>query len=351
MNTQNAMSNKAASTLSLPLCYVASSQDPLGNISKITTESWTIVWSSGKPGDANYYFVAENKAKTVYALVIRGSVICNGVFTQWDTFVDWVLEDMNVEPAYWPFYNKGGFFIGREVPCIGAGAYIAFTQMMQATNKLKGSGEELLSDFLVSKTASNPNTQLLITGHSLGGNLAKVYASYYVNQLQSSAGNIKLCTFAAPASGNRHFTSDLMQKLPSQIHYQNQNDIVPHLLTVDGINAVSNFYKPAPDAANIIIGQDQNGGNISLKLALEGLALGFLRMDYQQPDLFLLDQFETPLIPFDETGKKPIDLWLAQGAAQHQIKVYAKYGVGIDLPDLDPQEVECVKKQSKVLSY
>lgn len=361
MSAENAMSKRLAGILSLPLCHVASSQHPLINISKVPDENWEIVWVSGEPKDPNYFFVAENKSRGLYALIIRGSVICKGVFTQWDVFVDWILEDMNAELVYWPFYDKAKHTLGDELPCIGAGAYIAFTTMMKAKNKLPEGHNQLLHDFLIEKTGGKDNKQLIIAGHSLGGNMAKVYSSFYREMLRAqnnSADNITLCTFAAPASGNGHFATDLNNKIDEQIHYQNTNDIVPHFPTYDGINAVSELYDPSPAASEIVVEYNQKGEPVYLKQVLKGLAISFLQADYQQPEYDFLETFSAPLINRNNSAgndtkerfaESELNLWVDQAGAQHQMEVYARYGVGVKLPDFDPQTLECKKKVLKAL--
>lgn len=361
MSGSYAMSRKLSALLSLPLCHVASSQHPLNNISKVPDENWEIVWVSGEPKDPNYFFVAENKFRGLYALIIRGSVICKGVFTQWDVFVDWILEDMNAELVYWPFYDKTKHTSNEELPCIGAGAYIAFTTMMKAKNKLPNGHHQLLHDFLIEKTGGNDNKQLIIAGHSLGGNMAKVYSSFYREMLRAqnkSADNVNLCTFAAPASGNGHFTNDLNDKIDAQIHYQNTNDIIPHFPTYDGINDVSELYDPSPAASDIIVEYNQKGEPVYLKQVLRGLAISFLPADYQQPVSDFLETFSAPLLNRDGSAgndakesyvEGELNLWLDQAGAQHQMEVYAKYGVGVKLPDFDPQTLECKKKTLKAL--
>ncbi|SHL38346.1 Lipase (class 3) [Chitinophaga jiangningensis] len=352
MDSNTITALNTAAELAIQLCNVASSQDPAGNLSKIDNEKWEMAWVSGKPKDPNYFFVAENKARKTLALIIRGSVICKGVFTQWDMFMDWVLEDLNDELVYWPFYQKGIELPLDELPCIGAGAYIAFTEMMKARNKLNLQTDQPLLKFLQDKTANNAN-ELIIAGHSLGGNLAKVYASYYLEMLndrRKTTDKVTLCTFAAPASGNRHFGNDLDKKIQLQRHYQNNLDVVPHFPTVDGIEAVSKFYHPSPVAAKIQVGTKPNGQPLSLFELLQGLKIGFSKMDYQQPKSDYLMAFDAPLISGEDFRDNTKEAWQKQAGAQHQIGVYAKFGVGVTVPKLDTEQLDCEKKIKKELA-
>ena len=308
------------------LYNVATAYHPVQDIAKLMP-GWKIAWVSGQVTDPNYSFVAVNNTEDVYVLATRGSVMANDVFTKWDAFVDWILEDLNDALVHWPYAST-------SQACISAGAYLGFTGMLLARNVL-GAGESL-HDFLLANTSAK-DKQLIITGHSLGGNLSNVYTSYYVELLKQKgipADNVSLFTFAAPASGNSSFAADLDIKLVNAWHYQNNNDAVPHFPLVQGLIATGRFYAPnTPDAAVITV----NFQNLQLTLQEVYLLLSkvYGKFDYQQP--------QRNYITFDaDLNNNFLDNtlqdWLAQVAAQHQLYNYAKE-LNVILPPVNVKEV------------
>ncbi|GAA3917938.1 hypothetical protein GO495_20460 [Chitinophaga oryziterrae] len=307
------------------LCNVAMDYDPVLDIGKLMP-GWKIVWNGGQVTDPNYAFVAVDATGQNYALTIRGSVVTNGIFNDWDTFVDWALEDLDVALAYWPFANT-------SMPCVSAGAYVAFTSMLLMQDSL--GSDQFLIDYLLANTVGK-GKQLIITGHSLGGNMANVYASYYVETLKRKglpSDNISLFTFAAPASGNSDFADDLDAKLPTAWHYQNTNDAVPNFPVAEGLAATGNLYSPKPAASAITVTFEQQ--QIKLQKVFQLLGELFLLAGYQQPQNNYVT-FTANLDPNYENNT--IQDWLNQAGQQHQLFNYAGY-FGIKLPSLTRKPV------------
>lgn len=323
--TSNSPSLKNAQD-AVQLCNVAIDFNPVMDIGKLMP-GWRIVWNGGQVTDPNYAFVALDPAGQTYALTIRGSVIKNKVFTDWDVFVDWILEDLNVAVlAHWPFASTSN-------ACISAGDYIGFTNILLMQDTL-GSGLSLL-EYLLANTVGK-GKQLTITGHSLGGNLANVFASFYVETLKQKglpSDNISLFTFAAPASGNGDFASDLDAKLPTAWHYQNTNDAVPNFPTVLGFLADGLLYSPKPAASAITVVFNSrtvalNKQSLTLQQAFLLMGGLFLKAGYQQPaNNYIL--FTANLNP--KYSDNTIQDWLGQAGTQHQLFNYASY-LGVKLP-------------------
>jgi len=98
---------------------------------------------------------------------------------------------------------------------------------------------------------------LLITGHSLGGNLATVYGSYLAAARQQKGkrdDQINIITFAAPAAGNEGFASDFNKKFPRSVRVENRFDIVPKFPSASGIASLGELYNDSLSAANIQVG-------------------------------------------------------------------------------------------------
>lgn len=318
-NSSNGSNQPAISKTAVQLCAITGAPNPVADIGALMP-GWKIVWNGIQTIDANYAFIAVDSTGKNYALAIRGSVPPKSIFTDWDIFANWVLEDLGVvTQASWPYAST-------SQPRISSGAYLAFTNMLDMKDSL-GSNQSLY-DFLIANTVGD-GKQLLITGHSLGGNLANVYASFYVQTLINSgkaAANVSLCTFAAPAAGNADFATDLDAKIPAAYHYQNINDIVPNFPVFDGLVFVSSLYLPKPLAVDIKVTHQDHP--LRLNEAILLLAGVFFLYGYQQPtNNYTI--FNTNLNPqYQDTTVKS---WLGQGGYQHQIANYANY-LGVTLP-------------------
>lgn len=320
MKTENS-TNPYQAELAVQLCNVAGDINPVKDIGQLVP-GWKIVWTTGDYTNPNYSFVAVDPTGNTYVLITRGSVSNGQEFSDWDIFVDWILEDLNDVLVPWGFTEIKG-------AAISAGVNIVFTGMLLERNGLDNG--KRLHEFLIENTTAK-GKQLIIAGHSLGGNLSKVYASYYVGTLmllQLPTDNVSLVTFAAPASGNSEFVKDLENKIPSAWHYRNLHDAVPAFPTEQGLIDTSNSYIPAPLAAACKIGDTK----VTLQEVFLGLAAEFKDCDYQQATKNYIT-FKTPLFPqFPDSSVKS---WLGQAGMQHQLYNYANY-LGVTLPVVHSQ--------------
>jgi len=298
--------------VAVQLCAIASATNPVNEIGTLLP-GWKIVWNGKQTIDCNYAYVAQNTDGN-YALAIRGSVPPDSTFSDWDVFANWVLEDLDVlTMSQWSFAST-------PKPLISTGASIAFANLLFMTDTL--GSNQFVTDFLLANVV-NKGKQLIITGHSLGGNIASVFASYFVEILKKkglSTNGISLYTFAAPAAGNADFATDLDAKLPAAWHYENSNDIVPKFPVFAGIALASLLYIPQPASSEIYL--SFNDQKMTLREAFLVLAGVLLKQGYQQPannyTIFtngLDGNFE------DNT----VQDFLLQGGSQHQIINYANY--------------------------
>lgn len=320
--TPNVTSNSgqpAQASTAVWLCFLTYSSNPSGDIGTYLP-SWQIVWNGLETPDGNYAFIASDAAGDTFALAIRGSLPPQDIFEKWDAFANWILEDLNVmKQTDWTYAAAAGAVISN-------GAYLAFDNMQHMQDSL-GSGLSLIQ-FLQQKVIG-AGKQLLITGHSLGGNMANVYASYLVSQITTPGyvdNNLSLFTFAAPAAGNAAFAQDLDNKLPDAYHYQNVNDIIPNCPVADRLILTGLLYIPKPAAADITTTFE----DVTVSLQEAFLMLGgiFLLYKYQQEsrNYFI---FGTAL--YKDYEAPTLRDWFLQAGSQHALSNYATF-LGVDLP-------------------
>lgn len=317
-NPGNSVQPAGAQTAVL-LTYVTYASDPVNDISSYLP-GWKIVWNGIQTSDGNYAFIAVDATGANYALAIRGSLPPQDIFDNWDAFANWILEDLDVvTQVSWPYASTPN-------PLISNGANTSFTNLLDMQDAL-GSGVSL-TDYLVTNVIQ-PGNPLTIAGHSLGGNIANVFTSYFITTItgeQYSSDNVSLYTFAAPAPGNGDFATDLDTKLPAAWHYQNANDIVPNFPVSDTIFLTGFLYDPAPAASAITV--TYKGYTVSLREAFFLLSGVFLLYGYQQQSNNYTI-FNTAL--YTEYESNTADDWFAQAGSQHAVSNYAAF-LGVMLP-------------------
>lgn len=299
------------------LCAVTYSQDPVNDIGTYL-KGWSIVWNGTETTDGNYAFIALDPTGEYYALAIKGSLPPFDI--SWDAFANWILEDLDVVTRVaWPYAATSGALIA-------SGTNRAFNNMLAMQDTL-GSNESIF-DYL-QNNAVKGNKQVIITGHSLGGNAANVYASYFISALAKANiqfSNTSLFTFAAPAAGNGAFATDLDTKLPDAWHFENAEDIVPKFPAAVSAIKVAYLYNPGPSASAITV--TYKGHTVSLKEGVLLLTGALFLYDYQQQ----ADNYSIFSNPLDSSyAANTIGDWFDQAGAQHAVINYANY-LGATLP-------------------
>jgi triacylglycerol lipase len=288
---------------------VAYCPDPQKQLDKYLP-GWKIVWNPVAVG-GNYAFVATDGNS--YAIAFRGSLI---TFTE-DAFNNWIYNDLNVAVQdKWPYSKAAKARISQ-------GSYIAWQNLEKAKDKV--SGKTLRAFLSVNVTTDKP---LMLTGHSLGGNLAIVYASYLWSKFNDSGhvkNNINLITFAAPAPGNESFADDLDTHFPSSLRVENTNDIVPKFPVSKKMSELGDLYSPSPSASAISIGYKNVTTKLNVVFTLMSAAMELLelRSDFYG---YTHTNGDGKLITIPLSGKNttnsPAD-WFAEAGYQHSMVQYA----------------------------
>ena len=313
------LSNQQIAVLACGLSY----NDPQTNIDSYLP-GWSIVWDGAVTSDGNYAFIAANSDSSIYVLAIRGSLPPFDVVKDWDAFANWVLEDMDVITTVdWTYVSPS-----TSNAKITAGANRAFSQVNGMQNTIDPTGPGIYS-YLQTNAVDN-GKQVIITGHSLGGNAANVFASYFISSLIGTkpavASITTLVTFAAPAAGNEAFASDLDGKLSNAWHYANDNDIVPKFPVDASVLEIGFMYLGGPSSGSISV--TYKGKTITLREAFILLAGAFLIYGYAQQNLNY-----TPFYVATDSQytQNTFEDFFQQAGYQHEVMHYAST-LGITLP-------------------
>ncbi|EYC06101.1 hypothetical protein Y032_0078g1191 [Ancylostoma ceylanicum] len=111
----------------------------------------------------------------------------------------------------------------KKIPWI-AGGYVSkyFHNAFNAVwnGGIKDKFEDLLKTY--------PAYAIWVTGHSLGGSMASLAASYIVANGYVNASKVKLVTFGQPRTGDSDYARALNEKVPYSFRIVHRRDIIPH---------------------------------------------------------------------------------------------------------------------------
>ena len=273
---------------------------------------WRVVWNPLSVG-GNYAFVATDSIR--YVIAVRGSLLS---FTE-DAFNNWVTNDLNVMTQdNWPYCST-------EKAAISHGSYIAWQNLERMRDRK--SGKSLWSFLSEKVTDQNP---LILTGHSLGGNLAMVYASYLWSKFDKSGhqkNNINVITFAAPAPGNSSFAEDFNTKFPVSERIENRNDVVPKFPCSNKITKLAELYIPQPSASDVSVGYRNMTTKLSNVFTLMSSALAILELQSNFYG-YTHTNGEGKLITIALSNKDSTNTaaaWFAEAGYQHSMAQYAAF--------------------------
>jgi len=176
--------------------------------------------------NGNYAIIAKHKTSEQYALVIRGSVI---EFSN-EGFQNFILQDFNIFTI-----KKWEYADTVKEAYISNGTWIGFQNLLQLRDTKSGL---TIKEFIEQKIPGGAS--IVITGHSLGGNLAYPLAGYLKKELPAGKKeNVQLITFGATAAGNAAFVQDMEDKFPKAERFVIDKDIAPAFPDNDGIGEIA----------------------------------------------------------------------------------------------------------------
>jgi triacylglycerol lipase len=262
--------------------------------------------------NGNHGFVATDGKQ--YAIAIRGSLI----EFSWDAFDNWIYQDMNVAiQKNWPYCSDKDAKISQ-------GAYRGWENLTKMKDSV--TGKTLLTFLQESTTAA---TAVIFTGHSLGGNLATVFASYFSFK-QKEAGkitnNINVITFAAPAAGNTDFANSFNKQFPQSVRIEGKGDIVPKFPCTNKVAALGSLYSSSLAASKIMVGYKNVTVPLSTVFKTISTAMSLLELKNGLSE-FAQTNGEGKMIDIPLSGKNnshDITQWFAEAGYQHSVEQYAK---------------------------
>lgn len=177
--------------------------------------------------NGNYAIIVKNKTAEQYALVIRGSVM---EFSN-EGFQNFIIQDLNIfKIKPWQYADS------VKEAYLSVGTYTGFQNLLQ----LRDTSSHLsIKEFIEQKIPAGAS--IVITGHSLGGNLAYPVAGYLKKELPAGNNkNLQLITFGATAAGNAAFIKDMEEKFPDAERYAADRDIA---VVFPDMNRISELAK------------------------------------------------------------------------------------------------------------
>ncbi len=272
---------------------------------------WKLVWEA-KEIEGTHALIASNG--TVYALAIRGSLI----EFSWTAFQNWIYQDLNVTSL-----EKWNYTDDSSNAKIAQGSFDAFQNLIRLTDSKSG---KTVSTFLEENTGEK--TPILLTGHSLGGNLCTVYASWlwqHFKKVDRPRNNIDVITFAAPAAGNKAFAEDFNNKFPKSQRFENKNDIVPKFPCSSAISGLGELFNSTLSASTIDVGY--KSATMSLSRVFSLISTALIVMEFTNGNaVYTQTNGKGDQITIDLSGKNTtndIGSWLSEAGYQHGIARYA----------------------------
>ncbi|MCU1268053.1 MAG: hypothetical protein JWM21_4371 [Acidobacteria bacterium] len=276
--------------------------------------NWQLVWGPciykipliAKYSDNTVYVVQNTSDRSQYVLALSG--------TNPYEITDWVFEDLLVgTTASWAYGNHPP---GARIST-SAALSLSILQNMKPCQGIAGADTRLI-DFL-NNTAGI--SKLMITGHSLGGEMSTTAALWLADTqglLWDMQKRVQVSSYgyAGPTAGNKIWADYFHQRLGDNAHrIWNNLDVVPHAWQLSDLKLIPNLYRP------------QIRAPFWVKLALDAGELAVRDIDYTQIAAVAADQ--QPLKGKVNTAA-PWDSFTGQMTYQH-VNAYAEI---LNIPDV-----------------
>ncbi|MCP3103994.1 lipase family protein [Myxococcus sp. K15C18031901] len=186
---------------------------------------WQVAWGPATQGEDLVYVAADSAGQ--YAVVVRGTLF---------TRIEDLIQDKGIGSQVALPFTAPDF----PDAAISAGALEVWKNIVAMESSV-GPGSGALLPFL---QALPQGTSLVVTGHSLGGQVATVLAAWFQSVLTNVT--VQPLTFAAPTAGNPAFATAFTQVFPDAGRYFNALDVVPRAWTVDGLTSIKSLYPGGP---------------------------------------------------------------------------------------------------------
>jgi triacylglycerol lipase len=306
--------NGAITAATLSAIAYCDTEASIVNSLKNTLPDWTLAWIPDVEINGNYAYIAYNETAQQYAVAIRGSVLD----FSWQAFEDWFEQDFNVI-----YQSDWTYPTSDQNPKTSRGAADGLSDLTSLVSTTTGKQVRML-DFLQATAVAN-DISILVTGHSLGGGLATVFAPWLYYQIKSAKKTVPsmpVMTFAAPAVGNQAFAAAYDATFPNSWRYYNSQDIVP--MASANILNMGNLYSPAPEASSISTTYD--GVTVTLQdaiIALDGVVVG---SEIHYDSVYAQTNAASGSVELNAAGKlftvtatDPLEQWFEQAGAQHSL--------------------------------
>lgn len=185
---------------------------------------WSLDWGPYHQGKNLSFVVKGPNNKYIYA--VRGTE-----FTAWHDLI----EDVDVTLTDLPWNDSS--LSGAKIAQGAVDGWKDLTQM----------GSTQIWDYIHSLPA---NSELIVTGHSLGAMLASVMGLYFWSKAKSTSQSltVTMYSFAGETAGNHDFATAVQSYLGGT-RYHNSLDVIPHAYAHDDLVDIKTIYPGnlAPD--------------------------------------------------------------------------------------------------------
>ena len=282
---------------------------------------WSLAWQPDAAVNGNLAYIAYNERADQYAVAVRGSLLN----FSWGAFDNWFEQDFNIfiqDDWVYPSGSQGIKISRGSSDGLNDLSNLAYTDGCVRTTML---------DFLLGPARGAQS--ILVTGHSLGGNLATVFAPWLLYQLQQANAPVPphfpVMTFAAPPAGNTQFAAMFDSTFPASWRYYNTLDIVPMASVPLSIAGMGLLYYPEPQASQISVTYE--GHTVTLSEAFDAIALlvgsSEIANDFSFYSQTNVDSGSVPLNPGAsvcpvDTSKSLAEQWFTKAGCEHGHETY-----------------------------